>query len=359
MKYLVLFIICNLPVFSQNYEPNMKFNFDFMFDAQSAKELQKDYYFNERKKLKIKEIKILVNGTASLDSIYNINPKEFKNQLNQIKLPFPLNHSSFSFIEIYKYNTLGELISYNEFPICNYLTSEDSLQFRKDAIKISEFDNKTIISKWNKDTIYEQLTYQNDKLVSKYNLKEINISKIDPLTNNNIYKLLRTIELYKYTYLKNGNLDEISVNDKLILQYNYPSKNKTIITNFQFDENPEHNQVTENIILTNKIGKPISTLFYQPDYTKYKMGYLLEYDKCGNLAKIKYTEFEVGNYTDKYDYIEYVNEYKNKKLVKTTIPKINKYDEYDVIYTFNELGLIQTMNKWNRNHLFKYLFFTK
>jgi hypothetical protein len=357
MKLIVLFILISFKVLSQNYEPSMKFDYDFMFDARLFKNLTEDYFTKERKKLKIKEIKIVVHGSESLDSIYLNNKIDFKKKLNDVKFPFPVDHSFYSYIKIYRYNYLGELISYEEYPICNYLTSEDSLQFSKRIIKTLEIGNQIIISKMNKDTIYEQLTYKNEQLISKFYRKELNISKYDSSSKTYISKLIRTNELFKYTYLNDGKLSEISVNDKLILKYKYPSKIKTIITNYQFDENPDYNQVSENVIMKNNQNKVISSLFYQPSFSQYKMGYNLEYDMYGNLVKVIETEFEEKKYEDKHIYQEYTNTYENNKLVRTFIPKKYLNLEYDITYEYNEIGIIKTMNKWNKTHYFEYAFF--
>jgi len=357
MRLFLVFIFISFKVLSQNYEPTMEFDYDFILDAQPFKDLCEDYYNKERVNLKIKQIKKVVHGSESLDSLYLKNPKNFKIELDQIKLPFPLNHTSYSYIEIYNYNNLGELIAYQEYPICMYLTNEDSLRFSKRIIKTTKLGDQTLVSRMYNDTIYTQLTFKKNQLISKFNRKELNISKLDSSSKTYISKFFRINEYFKYTYLKDGKISEISVNDKLILQYKYPTLNKTIIRNFQFGDMPGDNQLCENTIIKNSNGKPIMSLFYQPSYNKYKQGYILEYDMHGYLIKIIKTEFEEKNYENKYTYIEYINTYKNNKLIKTLIPKKYKNNEDDLIYTYNEKGYVLTCNYWGGTEFYEYTFF--
>ena len=73
--------------------------------------------------------------------------------------------------------------------------------------------------------------------------------------------------------------------------------------------------------------------------------------------KIIKTEFEEKNHENKYTYIEYINTYKNNKLIKTLITKKYKNNEDDLIYTYNEKGYVLTCNYWGGTEFYEYTFF--
>jgi hypothetical protein len=332
------------------------FNNDFIFEAQSFKDFTEDYFAKERKKLKIKEIKIVVHGSESFDSIYLNSNTDFKKKLKDVN---PLDHSFYSYIKIYKYNNLGELISYEEYPICNYLTSEDSLQFSKRIIKTLEIGNQTIISKMNKDTIYEQLTYKNELLISKFYRNELSISKYDTSSKTWISKLTRTNEIFKYTYLDNNNLDKIYLNNRLILEYKYPNKNSITIKNHQFDDDSTHDQTMENVVTKNTKNKIISSVFYQPKYPDYRHEYVLKYDKNAYLIKIIEKELQIKKYENSYTNTEYKNSYDNLKHRKTIVHCNFNAVNNDIVYTYDEKGFVKTISQGGKTEYFEYTFFDK
>ena len=351
MKLFLLFIFSSLNVLSQSHEFSSIINYDFILEAQSFKDFTNDYFVEARKNNNIRTIKIISKGSVSLDSLYKHDSKSFENVLNEIQFPFQLNHSEYSFVELYEYNFLGVMISYKEYPVCEHLTSEDSLKFRKLNITIIHKGNKIILSEMLKDTISRQLTFLNNQLISKYQKNLVYTTKRDSLGNILNVGFNEMFALYIYTYLKNSKPDKIFLNNRLILEYKYPKKNIVKIKNFQFDDYSKNDQIIENVITKSRKNKITSILSYQPNNPKYREEFILEYDKNDDLLKITQKELESI-------LMEYTNSVDDLNIKKTSISKLfgNNQDE-NLIYTYDENGYLMTRQESGRLDYFKYTFF--
>jgi hypothetical protein len=351
MRLFLVFIFISFKVLSQSHEFSSIISYDFILEAQSFKDFTNDYFVEARKKNKIRTIKIISKGSVSLDSLYNNDYKSFKDVLNEIQFPFLLNHSEYTYVELYEYNYLGVLISYKEYPVCEHLTSVDSLKFRRMNITSIKKGNRIILSEKLKDTISCQLTFQNNQLISKYQKNLAYTTKRDSLGNILNAEFKEIFELYIYTYFKNCKLDKIYLNNRLILEYKYPKKNIVKIKNFQFDDYSKNDQIIENVITKSSKNKIISILSYQPNNPKYREEFILEYDKNGDLLKITKKELESV-------FMEYTNSVDDLNIKKTSITKVfgNNLEE-NLIYTYDENGFLMTRQESGRLDYFKYTFF--
>jgi hypothetical protein len=355
MKSVFILLLLSLNLFSQNGGYAFEFNTRFIKEVGPFKDLSDDGFLEERKIFKIKSIKIITKVSQSLDNIYINNRGGYDRIINSKNIPIDLDHFLYSKVDFFDYNKLGLLVSFHQYPICSYLTKEDSLKFDHWIKKPIVQGNQIVFKYYIKDSLQEQLVFQNEKLMSRLVYSELYTNIKD---SNNIYIPVykgRKVDIYNYEYSKNGKINKTFLNNELILDYDYSINNEIKIRNFQIDMYDSTKDTAQNNIIRNRVNLIERSIFFKVNQPEFKIVYYLEYDKNNNISKIKRSEFD-----DKpYCYYDYKNFYEKNKLTKTIAHYNFNVVNNDVVYTYDEKGFVKTVSQGGRTEYFEYTFFDK
>lgn len=356
MRRTFIFLILSYKLISQNGGPTFEFNHNFKNQAFSFKDLTDDQFREERKCNKIKTIKVNIVRNL-IDSLYLFNKEYFKKEIST----YSSTHSNFSSIQIYNYDNYGFLLEYFQYPISKYLTKEDSLKINKVHYKTSNLNDTTIIYKYFNDSLEEKTIHVKDKIIHKISKQPEMIEVIDSINRGTtlIVKSYRFIETI-YQYYTDGRIKSISNKNKPESDYEwhfeYPDSNQILITSTQYDW-PDSTYTYQNLIIKNKSNKISKSILFEKRKPIHNSTYTMHYDKMGYLTSITRREKYEKWFDEKYTYYTFKNFYNKTKLVKT----IAHYDfnvvENDIIYNFDNNGLIKSVYHSDYKEFFEYEFY--
>lgn len=357
MRQIFILLIFSFKLVSQNDSPIFEFNTRFIDQACSFKELTNDIFQEERKFHKIKCIRISVAG-KSLDSLYDVNRDFFQNEINN----YSINHTPYSFIKVYNYDKQGFLIGYFHYPTCKYLTKEDSLKINKLYYKYSNKEDTAIICKYFNDSLNEKIIHVKGEMLKKIT-KQPELIKIQDSTKTGYtyrtkgYRFTET----NYQYYPNRKLKSISSENKPDADYEwhfeYPTKNKILITSVEY--NPIYDTIFtyQNIIIKDKSNKILRSILFEKSKPIHKSIYTMHYDKMNYLTSIDRREKYDDVYDIKNTYFTFKNYYNKSKLIKTIAHYNFNVVENDIIYDFDYKGLIKSVQQKKYKEIFEYEFY--
>ncbi len=352
-----IFFILSFKLIAQNDASIFEFNHDFIDQACSFKDLTNDLFREERKYFKIKSIRVYIPG-ESLDSLYFVNKEHFQNAINN----YSGTHSPYSLVKIYNYNKYGYLLEHFQYPICQYLTKTDSLKLNKVYYKYLNSNDTSIVIRYFKDSLIEKTIHVKDEIIFQVRKQQELIKVYDSLKKAIRFKPkgYRFIET-NYRYYPNGKLKSISYKNKPAIDYEryfeYPSKNKTLITSVEYDQIYDTTYTFQNLIIKNKANKISKSILFEKKQPKYSSIYTMHYDKMGYLTSIDRKEKYGKKFELKYTYYTFNNYYDNFKLVKTIAHYNFRVIENDMIYYFENNGLIIDIEHKGYKETFKYEFY--
>jgi hypothetical protein len=355
-RTFILFIL-SFKLFAQNGAPIFEFNHDFKKQVCSFKNLTDELFREERKHLKIKSIRVSIPGN-SLDSLYFSNKEYFQNEINN----YSRRHSPYSLIKIYNYDKYGFLLEHFQYPICQYLTKTDSLKLNKAYYKYLNSNDTTTIYQYFNDSLNEKTIHVKDEIIYKTSKQPELIKVYDSHTKQFTFdtKRYRFIET-SYQYYLDGRLKSISNRNKPDSDYQwhfeYPNKNKTLITSVQYDLTYDSTYTYQNLITKDKDGRILESLLFEKRKPIHSSTYTMHYDKMGYLKSIDRRETYEKAFDEKYTYYTFKNYYDKSKLVKTIAHYNFNVVENDIIYNFDNNGLIKSVDYKDYKEVFEYEFY--
>ena len=275
MRITCILIFLTSTIFGQDDFITFDFNInEIRWEVSPIKNLREDYSQELRKKLKIKTIKISVNGKRSLDSIFKNEKEEYASKYKYKFLN--ITHAQVSYTDYYNYDKDGIFTSYYQYPKCNCFTKKDSLKFLKNVANISYKDNQTIVKDYFSDNeISNQKTYENGFLI-----KELFVSELNYQVKDSANRIVREKKFYKYAYNKKGKLIKTFINDRLVISYDYKHKNKEYYSFYdRYTYNDTiHSQHNMNQITRDKNGNISESLYYVKGGADIMISYKFIYD---------------------------------------------------------------------------------
>jgi hypothetical protein len=357
MRRTFIFFILSFRLVSQNGAPIFEFNTDFKDQVCSFKDLTDDLFREERKYYKIKSIRINIAGN-SLDSLYFANREYFQNEINN----YSRRHTPYSLVKIYNYDEYGFLLEHFQYPICKYLTKADSLKLNKVYYKFLNSSDTTIICQYFNDSLNEKIAHVKDEIVHKISKQPELIKVYDSLNKGFTFKTKRYRFIKtNYQYYSNGKLKSISSKNKPEFDYEwyfeYPSENKTLITSVQYDSTYDTTFTYQNLIIKDKSNRILKSILFEKSKPIHKSTYTMHYDKMKNLISIDRREKYEKAFDEKYTYYTFKNYYDKSKLTKTIVHYDFNVVENDIIYNFDNNGLIKSVDHKDYKELFEYEFY--
>lgn len=345
---LILFLI-GQTLFSQNDIPGFEFGhkidpefyYEFIDDNVPFINLTQDKFFVKREKLKISKITVMHIG-MSCDTLYLNDIATFK----YLMQTGSYDHG-YSYIEILTFDKRGYKISKHEYPICKFLTKKDSIlcdQRRTDYIRSAD---SLIVSTYFKDTINEKAVYL-DKIEYRNTKDAVQIMTYDSI-NKGIsskvigYKFFTT----KYSYANDGKILRIdSKNSQKDYNLNFNFSSPTLVTiKCSYKELwGDSVKNLENRIVKNNLGQIVTSTFYYTGMPNDFSCYSFTYDKHNNLSKVNRRR----KANDWFDYTEklysFNHNYQNNKLTKTIVHYNFRTVHDNIIYIYNDKGLISELD---------------
>ncbi len=309
----------------------------------------------ERAKRKIKSIVVEMPG-CSLDSVYLIDTKNFNSLISSAAW----GHTNYNFIKKFEYDEFGILKFYAAYPVCKYLTTTDSALTNHWNYDYQRKGDSVCLKELIKDKVKREWKYYKEKLIYFYELEPIQVWVDD---SNNKTRTSKEIgnewNRTSYHYLTNGKVNEIMYKGNLLYKYDYPSKNKTLVTFYNYYWEYDTTWVLQNEIVTSDSGRLIENVFTNKGYNEPKVIYKPFYDGNGNLIRMtQFTEdravFKEPNLDREY---KYKHTYKNNKLVETEIVNYQKFHFSPWKFLYNKNGLVETRFFPNHIEKIKYSFY--
>lgn len=235
-------------------------------------------------------------------------------------------------------------ISNTNFPLTSHLTQKDTflLNKRQRTSSVKLFDSLYVVH-YFKDTIWDKKVYLKNIIYRIHN-EAIYIDNYDSTTNIHKSKLTGYNAIpTRFFYDEGGRITRIKCDAK---EYNYYNMvfnlldNKNIIIKCSFRRSSfDSIKELENLIVKNKLGNILTSTFYHEGKSNDFTCYLFIYDKHNNLIRInRRTKAEWIDYTEKL--YTFKHKYKNGKLIKTKVHYNFDVADNDIVYLYNERGLI-------------------
>lgn len=334
----ILFCQNEIPDFEFGHELSNEFHYEFIKENVSFIDLTRDKLFQKRKENKIKKITVKHLG-LSLDSLY---PKDSTIFYKIIRLGY-FDHG-YSNVVTYNYDDNGFEISKTIFPLTSHLIKNDTilLNKRQHTSSLKLIDSLNVVD-YFKDTIWEKKVYLKNIIYRIHN-EAIYIDNYDSTTNIHKTKLTGyNVIPTRFFYNEEGRISRIKCDAK---EYNYYNMifnlldNKNIIIKCSFRRSSfDSIKELENLIVKNKLGNILTSTFYHEGKSNDFTCYLFIYDKHNNLIRInRRTKAEWIDYTEKL--YKFKHKYKNGKLIKTKVHYNFNVANNDIVYLYNERGLI-------------------
>ena len=336
-------LVCqnDIPDFEFGHELSDEFYYEFIDENVSFIDLTRDKYFQKRKEHKIKRITVKHLG-LSLDSLYLHDTTFFYYMIRT----GAFDHG-YSYEETSNYDDNGFTISKTTFPLTSYLNKKDSIQLNLRRTSSTKLFDSLTVANYFKDTIWEKKVYLKNIIYRTY--KEAIITTLyDTATNMHTGKLTGyNVIPTRYFYNEDGNISRIKCDAIQNNYYNMTfnlSDDKNIIIKCSFRRSPYDSiNKLENKISKNKLGQILTSTFYHDGKSNDFSSYSFFYDKHNNLIKVNRRRkaerwFDYTEKLYKFDHI-----YKNGKLNKTKVHYNFNMVNNDIIYSYNDIGLISEL----------------
>lgn len=351
MKKIILVFLStfSLHILSQNSEAIFEFGrdfesefyYDFIDNSLPFVNLSKSRYFSKRKELKIKSIVIRHNG-LSLDSLFLTNNKYFKLLIQGWGV-----HSS-PIVIINSFDRNGFLVSSDSYPICNFLNKKDSLSCNYMKLNSTLFGDTLKTFQYKRDAVEETSVYLNNVIYSiKKDNSYIFVSDSTNAFLSSKYDGYKLVPTYYYFDVQNRIkqiLHNNMPNNFYNLKFYYPNKRKAIVSlkkqNIMDDTICDY----KNKIVFNRHLKIKESCFYSKDYLHEYSCYKFKYDSHNNLVLISRKSYYENWFDYCEDYYSFKHTYKNGKLSKSLAHYNFRVVSNDVIYYYNDQGLVSEIN---------------
>lgn len=343
---IIIFIILTKTLVSQNNIPDFEFGqelgdelyCEFINDNTPFVDLTKNKYFFKRRDLKINSITVRHIG-KSLDSIFSTDKAGF-----QYLISTGAYDHGYSYVEIYHFDKNGYTISKDRYPSSIHLLKSDTLNFNQRRLSSTKISDSLVVSQYFKDTLWSKTVYLKN-IIYTTNKVPITIATFDSTTKVHSSKTLG----YKffpttYFFTNDNKIARIKCENTernyYDMTFKFPTNNSIIINcsmrSFPFDSIKN----LENEIFKNSSGRILKSTFHYSGKPDDYSCYNFQYDKHDNLYKIT----RRSKAKDWFDYsenlYEFKHSYKNSKLIKTVAHYNFNVVYNDIIYLYNDKGLV-------------------
>ena len=356
---LILFLIgqallCqnDIPAFEFGHELYDEFYYEFIEENVSFVDLTRDKLFQKRQDNKIKRITVKHLG-RSLDSLYLQDTSFFY----QMVMTDAFDHG-YSYVEAFNFDDKGFTISKNRFPLTTHLNKKDSALLNQWRTSSSKVSDSLTVALYLKDTIRERKVYLQN-IVYRIHSEAIITDTYDSTTKIYSSKLVGyNIVPTTYFFSKDNKISRIKCfarqNNYYDMTFRFQDQ-KSIIVNCRFRSFPfDSIKNLENKIIKNKLGQILTSTFYDTDKPDSFSCYSFTYDKHNNLSKVN----RRTKAKDWFDYTEklyqFNHTYQNGKLNKTVVHYNFKTVHNDIVYLYNNKGLISELDIGSYRILYNY-----
>ncbi len=339
--FFVLKTLCsqnNVPDFEFGHDLDKEFYYEFINDNVSFVDLTQDKFFQKRKELKIKRISGKHMG-LSLDSLYQRDTSCFHSTVRT----GGFDHG-YSYSETLDFDENGFTISKMRYPLSSHLNKKDSVLALQRRTSFSRKSDSLVVSHYYKDTVWSKEVYLKNIV---YQIEKEAISKggYDSLTNRHDFKFEGyQIVVTRYTFTVDNKIYQIKRGARQSPSYDmtfqFPDENNILINCVYRSHELDSIIHLKNKITKNKRGQLLTSTFYHADKPDDFSRFSLIYDKHSNLCEVNRRRKAEGwfDYTEKL--YKFQHSYKNGKLHKTTVHFNFRMTYNDIVYLYNEKGLV-------------------
>jgi hypothetical protein len=366
VKYLQIIILLfftktfvsqnNRSDFEFGHELSDEFYFEFIKDNTPFIDLTKSKYFLKRKELKINSITVRHVG-MSLDSLFSKDKTAFQYLINT----GAYDHG-YSYVEIYHFDKNGYTMSKDRYPSTIHLLKSDTTTFNQRRMNSTKVGDSLLVWQYFKDSLWSKTVYLKNIIYT------INKVAITTGTYDSIRKVHSSKTLgYKffptrYFFTNDNKIARVKCENTehnlYDMTFKFPTNNSIIINcsiqSFPFDSIKHF----ENEILKSSSGHIIKSTFYYTGIPDNYSCYNFQYDKHDNLFKIT----RRSKAKDWFDYsenlYEFKHSYKNNKLIKTVAHNNFRVVYNDIIYLYNDIGLVNEIQIGDYKTKYEYNFDT-
>jgi len=224
------------------------------------------------------------------------------------------------------------------------------------VIKYRQNGDSAQVLHFFKDTLWSRCGFYKGNIVYEVTTqKEYEAFEVSANHYSSKYKGMKTTKR-GYDYFKDGTLEKVSVDGKTEFEYAYNSPSCSI-THYSYD-NYEHKYLTfKNDIIKDKAGKISKVVFFEKGKEDHTSVFSVFYDKHGTVVKISRRNKCRKYFDEKDTFYEYKNFYEKGRLVKTIVHYNFNVQDNDIIYTYNDKGLISCIDYGTRQYFFNYTFY--